>query len=167
MSVRWELCTCSKKAKFFCTISVGMSCRIGSNTLLFTNQQEDQLLRLVLMIWSHDILKIIDFILFPLQILVYFTDYSLFYRLQFPILDNSFPLNAAQSKSMLVLNNTSTYAFAQQFSTEQYSTGKLYEHKSWFPSILSKGSNIITHYNIEYIIQLQYDIEFKTLISNK
>ena len=41
----------------------------------------NELLRLVLMIWSHDIFKIIDFILFPLQILVYFTDYSLFYRL--------------------------------------------------------------------------------------
>ena len=35
----------------------------------------------ILMIWSHDISKIIDFILFPLQILVYFTDSRLFYRL--------------------------------------------------------------------------------------
>ena len=35
----------------------------------------------LLMIWSHDVSKIVDFILFPLQILVYFTDYSRFYRL--------------------------------------------------------------------------------------
>ena len=76
MSGRWELCTCWKKAKFFRTISVGMNRRNGSNTLLFTNQQLDQLLRLVFMIWSHDISKIVDFILFPLQILVYFRDYS-------------------------------------------------------------------------------------------
>ena len=79
MSVRRELCTCSKKAKFFFTMSAGMNLRDGSKN---TEQQEHRLLRLVLMIWSHDISKIIDFILFPkkikfiLQIIVYFTDYS-------------------------------------------------------------------------------------------
>ena len=61
-----------KESFFFLTISVGMNCRDGSNTFLFTEQQEHQLLRLVLMIWS----EIIDFILFPVQIIVYFTDYS-------------------------------------------------------------------------------------------
>ena len=66
-----------KESDFFCTISVGMNCRGGSNTFLFTEQQEHQLIRFVLMIWLHDISKIIDFILFPLQITVYFTDYIL------------------------------------------------------------------------------------------
>ena len=66
-----------EESDFFCTISVGMNCRDESNTVLFTEQQEHQLLRLVFMIWSHDISKIIDFILFPLQILVYFTENSL------------------------------------------------------------------------------------------
>ena len=37
MSVRWELCTCSKKANFLCTISVGMNCRIGSDTLFYSS----------------------------------------------------------------------------------------------------------------------------------
>ena len=70
-----------EESDFFCTISVGMNCRDVSNTLLFTEQQEYQLLRLVFMIWSLDISKIIDFILFPLHILVYFTDNSLCDRL--------------------------------------------------------------------------------------
>ena len=64
------------KAKFFCTISVGKNCRDGSNTLLLTDQQEYQILGIVVMIASHDIFKIMDFILFPLQIIVFFTDYS-------------------------------------------------------------------------------------------
>ena len=50
ISIRWELYTCSKKAKFFCTISVGENCRDGSNTLLLTGQQEYQLIGLVVMI---------------------------------------------------------------------------------------------------------------------
>ena len=98
ISIRWELCARSQKAIFFCIISVGMNCRDGSNTSLFTEQQEQQLIRFALMIWLHNISKIIDFILFPLQIIVYFTDYSLFYRLQFRILDYSFPLNAVHFK---------------------------------------------------------------------
>ena len=71
ISIRWELCTYSKKAIFF-TISVGMSCRGGSNTLLFTNKQYHQFLRLVLIIWSHDIFKLSDFILYPPQIVAFF-----------------------------------------------------------------------------------------------
>ena len=55
-----------EESEFFCTISVGMNCRDGSNTLLFTEQRDDELLRLTLMIRSHDISKIIDFIPFPL-----------------------------------------------------------------------------------------------------
>ena len=70
-----------KESDFFCTISMGMNCRDGSKTFLFTEQQEHQLVLFVLMIRSHDISKIIDFILLPPQIIVYFTDYSLFYRL--------------------------------------------------------------------------------------
>ena len=58
------------KAKFFCTISVGKNCRDGSNTLLLTDQQEYQILGVVVMIASHDIFEIMDFILFPLQIIV-------------------------------------------------------------------------------------------------
>ena len=54
-----------------------MNCKDGSKTLVFTEQQEHQLILFVLMIWLHDISKIIDFILFPLQIIVYFTDYKL------------------------------------------------------------------------------------------
>ena len=66
---------------FFCIISVGMNCRDESNTFFITERQERLLIRFVLMIWLHDISKIVDFILFPPQIIVYFTDYSLFYRL--------------------------------------------------------------------------------------
>ena len=36
----------------------------------------DRPVGLVVMIESHDIFKIMDFILFPLQIIVFFTDYS-------------------------------------------------------------------------------------------
>ena len=53
----------------------------GSNTLLLTDQQEYQILGIFVMIESHDILKIMDFILFPVQIIVFFTDCSFFYRL--------------------------------------------------------------------------------------
>ena len=53
----------------------------GSNTLLLTDQQEYQILGIFVMIESHDILKIMDFILFPVQIIVFFIDYSFFYRL--------------------------------------------------------------------------------------
>ena len=67
ISIRWELGARSKKAIFFCTISVGMNCRDRSNTFLFTD-----LIRFVLMIWSHGISKIIDFILFPPQIIAFF-----------------------------------------------------------------------------------------------
>ena len=70
-----------KESVFFCTISVGMNCRDGSNTFLFSELHEHQLIRFVLMIWLDDIPKIIDSILFPLEIIVYFTDNSLFYRL--------------------------------------------------------------------------------------
>ena len=45
------------------------------------DQQEYQILGIVVMIESHDVFKIMDFILFPLQIIVFFTDYSFFYRL--------------------------------------------------------------------------------------
>ena len=55
---------------------MGKNCRDGSNTLLLTGQQEYQFFGLVVMIESHDIFKIMDFILFPLQIIVFFTDYS-------------------------------------------------------------------------------------------
>ena len=79
------MCTCSKKAKFFCTISVGKNCRDGSNTLLSTDQQEYQILGLDVMIESHDVIKIMDFILFPLQIIVFYTDYSFFSRLLFSL----------------------------------------------------------------------------------
>ena len=70
------------ESEFFCTISVGKNCRDGSNTLLLTDQQEYQILGLVVMIQSHDIFKIMDFILISLQIIVFlqnivfFTDYS-------------------------------------------------------------------------------------------
>ena len=69
------VCTFTE-SDFYCTISVGMNCRDGSDTFLFAEQQENQLIRLALMIWLHNISKIIDFILLPLQIIVYFTDYS-------------------------------------------------------------------------------------------
>ena len=55
---------------------MGKNCKDGSNTLLLTDQQEYQILGIVVMIESHDIFKIMDFILFPLQIIVFFTDYS-------------------------------------------------------------------------------------------
>ena len=67
-----------KESDFFCTISVGKNCRDGSNTLLLTDQQEYQHLGLVVMIESQDIFKIMDFILIPLQIIVFFTEYSSF-----------------------------------------------------------------------------------------
>ena len=35
MSVRWKLCICSKKNEISCTITVGINCRDGSNTLVF------------------------------------------------------------------------------------------------------------------------------------
>ena len=73
---------------------MGKNCRDGSNTLLLIGQQEYQTFGLVVMIESHDIFKIMDFILFPLQIIFFFTDYSFFYRLKFQIPDYSFPLNA-------------------------------------------------------------------------
>ena len=66
---------------------MGKNCRDGSNILLSTDQQEYQILGLDVMIESHDVFKIMDFILFPLQIIVFFTDYSFFS-------DYSFPLNA-------------------------------------------------------------------------
>ena len=65
-----------RKRVFFCAISVGKNCRNGSNTLLFTNKQRDQLHRLVAIIQSQDVFKIIEHILFPLQIVFFFTDYS-------------------------------------------------------------------------------------------
>ena len=76
------------KAKFFCTISVRKNCRDESNTLLLTDQQEYQIPGIVVMIESHDIFKIMDFILFPLQIIVFFTDYSFFtdYNSRFQII---------------------------------------------------------------------------------
>ena len=74
ISITWELRTYSKKAIFLCTISVGMNCRDGFNTLLFTEQQEHELLRFVLMIRSHDISKIIGIITHD----SFFTDYSFF-----------------------------------------------------------------------------------------
>ena len=66
-----------EESEVFFTISVGMKCRDESNAILFTEEQVYQLLRLVVMIWF----KIVDFIQFPQQILVYFTDCSLIYRL--------------------------------------------------------------------------------------
>ena len=65
-----------KESEFYFTISVGKNCKYGSNTLLLTDQREHQVLGLVVMIESHEIFKIMDFILFPLQIVVFFTDYS-------------------------------------------------------------------------------------------
>ena len=65
-----------KESDFFCTMFVGMNCRDGSSAFLFTEQQEHQLIPFVLMIRSHDISKIIDFILFPPQIKVIFPDNS-------------------------------------------------------------------------------------------
>ena len=59
------------ESDFFSIISVGMNCRDGSNTFLFTEQQKHQLIRFVLMIWLHDI----DY--YPISA----TDYGLFYRL--------------------------------------------------------------------------------------
>ena len=65
--------------------------------------------RLVLTIWSLDISKIIYFMLFPLQITVYFTDYSLFYRLLFQILDYNFPLNAVHRVKVYWLRGEGWY----------------------------------------------------------
>ena len=54
------------------------------------DQQEHQILGIVVMIESHDVFKIMDFILFPLQIIVFFTDYSS--RFQIIV----FPLNTVR-----------------------------------------------------------------------
>ena len=95
MSIRWELCARSKKAGIFCTISVEINCRDGSNTFLSTEQQEHQLLRFVLMTWSFNISY---YRCYPIST----TEVSFFYRLafilqkQFRILDYSSPLYAVQ-----------------------------------------------------------------------
>ena len=67
------MCACSKKAVFFCTISVGINCRDGSNTFLFTEQQDDQLIRFVLMIWSFNFSY---YRFYPIST----TDFRIFYR---------------------------------------------------------------------------------------
>ena len=54
-----------KESDFFLTISAWKNCRDGSNTLLYTDQQQDQIHRLVAMIKSQDIFKIIEYTLFP------------------------------------------------------------------------------------------------------
>ena len=70
-----EMVNMFKEGKNFCTISVGKNCKDGFNALLFTVKRYDHLLLLVVMIYSHDIINVREYILFPQQVQVFFRDY--------------------------------------------------------------------------------------------